>query len=101
MVGFKKIIENMVRHEVGEFVDKQSGEYSTVTSVSFDLDKKVGNPVFHACVEVNRRDYFIVGYVTDWGHVVMCSLRFERVIDGKEHEEFFPGPFMNDFKFDR
>lgn len=113
MVGYKKIIENMVELEVYRFIEKQSDckFVSCEDGVILSTDnKKLGHPTFEVEMNVSnsiRRDYMIHGYVDSYGSVQICSVQFERKIkkpDDKDFHtvrEFLHGDDLKNFKFDR
>ena len=116
MVGYKKIIENMVELEVSRFIEKQSGSKfaSCVDGVTLSTDdKKLGYPRFELEMNVPnntgvfQRNYLILGYVDDYGSVRICSVEFVRNIkkpgenDFRTVHEFLYGDDLKNFKFDR
>lgn len=119
MVGYKKIIENMVEMEVENFIEKRNDRkyFAYPVEGSLELsteDKNFGHPVFVLQVFVNYRKYEVHGYVDDYGTVVVSSVNFDRdyVKDQervdwyadenvKHVHEFLYGDKLNEFKFDR
>lgn len=112
MTGYKQIIKNMVEAEVTRFVEKKSEKFINVDSVELHTDSGLSVPSFDAEVtvdfaDINKRDYLIHGYVSEYGTVVITMITFERVIkkswetDFHKVNEFIAAEELKTFKFDR
>ena len=118
MVGYKKIIENMVELEVENYIEKRTEKNVFAYPVSGTLelsveDKSFGHPTFKVEFMVKYRKYEVHGYVNDLGSVIISSISFDRdyVKDQERldwyadenviHKHFFLyGEKMDQFKFD-
>lgn len=115
MVGYKKIIENMVDSSVHEYVENRIGGYvGFPDSVKLELDKELDHVSFEAVIKVKHLDFTVTGYVDDYGNVNVCCVRFDRFrctekdengwwIDSsaKHFHEWIHGDDLKNFKFDR
>lgn len=119
MIGYKKIIENMVEMEVENFIEKKTEGKQFAYTVDDSLklsteDKNFGHPCFELKVSVSYRTYEVHGYVSEFGSVIISSVNFDRDYvkdqnradwfskDNIKHvHEFLYGDKLNEFKFDR
>lgn len=91
MTSYKKIIENIVESEVHNFVEKKNDDFCRTVDGSLKLsteDKQLGFPSFEIQIEVGYHDYRIVGYVSEYGNVVICAISFERTYLEPDEEGF-------------
>lgn len=114
MTGYKKIIENLVEYEVSKVIEQKTGKFpSCVDGVTLSTDnKKLGYPTFELEMDVYsnsivKNNYLIMGYVSDYGSVVICSVEFVRNIkkagedDFHTVHEFIHGEELKSFNYDR
>ena len=113
MISYKKIIENLVEHEVTTEIEKKTGKFpSMVGSVKLSTDyKKLGFPTFEIEMEVPvnsvaNHDYLISGFVSEYGHVIICHVSFSRTYQeegSKPHkvDSFIHGDELKSFNYDR
>ena len=115
MVGYKKIIENMVDSAVHHYIWERAERCVFPEKVELSLDNKdLGKPSFDALIKVGFLDYVLSGYVDDYGTVRICSVKFDRMRCTEKDEmgfwidssavpvhEFLWGEKLDHFKFDR
>lgn len=117
MTGYKKIIENMVELEVERTIEKKNSEVSyasCVDGVTLNTDnKKLGFPTFELEVNVHYKssviphNYLVLGYIDEYGSVMICSVEFVRDIkkpgetDFHTVHEFLHSDDLDNFTFDR
>ena len=113
MISYKKIIENLVEYEVTTEIEKKTGKFpSVIGNVKlFNDNKKLGFPTFEIEMEVPvnsvfNHDYFISGFVSEYGHVIICSVSFSRTYQeegSKPHKvvSFINGDELKSFNYDR
>ena len=124
MVGYKKIIENRVEHQVALFIEKQARteenpyRFAWIIDGSMKLtaDQELGHPTFDVDYRVSENhygSYHVHGYVDPYGDATITMITYERDLvkdnnrddwwskDNIEHKRFYVyGDDLNSFRFD-